>query len=150
VLTLTRKIGELIRIGDDISIIIKEVKGRQVRIGIVAPRDVYVCREELYLKIQEANQAAHQAATVQPNEHKTNDPLAIASSLILSKLSSQASKESKHTKGHMKGDALIKKDVQIKPVMLRSNRPQTLVQPTLSSSSVKDQPAISEEEGDES
>lgn len=60
-LTLTRKAGESIRIGDEISIIIKEIKGRQVRIGIVAPRNIYVCREELYLKIQEENLAAHQS-----------------------------------------------------------------------------------------
>ena len=58
-LTLTRKAGESIRIGDDICIVIKEIRGRQVRIGISAPRDVYVCREELFLKIQEANIAAH-------------------------------------------------------------------------------------------
>jgi carbon storage regulator len=62
VLTLTRKAGESIRIGDDICIVIKEIKGRQVRIGISAPKDVYVCREELFLKIQEANIAAHAAA----------------------------------------------------------------------------------------
>ncbi len=62
-LTLTRKAGESIRIGDDICIVIKEIRGRQVRIGISAPRDVYVCREELFLKIQEANIAAHTAAS---------------------------------------------------------------------------------------
>jgi carbon storage regulator len=61
VLTLTRKAGESIKIGDDISIVIKEIKGRQVRIGIIAPRDVYVCREELFVKIQEENVAAQQA-----------------------------------------------------------------------------------------
>ena len=63
-LTLTRKAGESIRIGDDICIVIKEIKGRQVRIGISAPKDVYVCREELFLKIQEANLAAHASAAV--------------------------------------------------------------------------------------
>ena len=63
-LTLTRKAGESIRIGDDICIVIKEIKGRQVRIGISAPKDVYVCREELFLKIQEANLAAHAAAAL--------------------------------------------------------------------------------------
>ena len=36
----------------------KEIKGRQIRLGIVAPRHVYVCREELYIKIQEANKEA--------------------------------------------------------------------------------------------
>ena len=81
-LTLTRKIGESIRIGDDISIIIKEVKGRQVRIGIVAPRDVYVCREELYLKIQESNRDA--AQTTLNNHELSHDVLSAAGSLLLS------------------------------------------------------------------
>ena len=54
-LTLTRKVGESVCIGDDIKIVVKEIKGKQVRLGIMAPADVYVCREELYLKIQSAN-----------------------------------------------------------------------------------------------
>ena len=54
-LTLTRKIGESVCIGDDIRVVVKEVKGKQVRLGIVAPRDIYVCREELYRKIHQAN-----------------------------------------------------------------------------------------------
>jgi carbon storage regulator len=62
VLTLTRKIGESVCIGDDIKVVVKEIKGKQVRLGIIAPRDIYVCREELYQKIQEANLGA-QATT---------------------------------------------------------------------------------------
>ncbi len=54
-LTLTRKIGESICIGDDIKVVVKEIKGKQVRLGIIAPPDVYVCRDELYEKIQQAN-----------------------------------------------------------------------------------------------
>lgn len=54
-LTLTRKIGESICIGDDIKVVVKEIKGKQVRLGIIAPADVYVCRDELYEKIQQAN-----------------------------------------------------------------------------------------------
>ena len=57
-LTLTRKIGESVCIGDDIKIVVKEVKGKQVRLGIVAPREVYVCREELYERIHQANLGA--------------------------------------------------------------------------------------------
>jgi carbon storage regulator len=87
VLTLTRKIGESIRIGDDISIIIKEVKGRQVRIGIVAPRDIYVCREELYLKIQESNRNAAQATV--GSHQLSHDVLSAAGSLLLSHQQSQ-------------------------------------------------------------
>ena len=47
-LVLTRKIGELIVIGDDIKIKIVEIKGKQVRIGIEAPRNVEINREEIY------------------------------------------------------------------------------------------------------
>ena len=47
-LVLTRKIGEQIVIGDDIKIKIVEIKGKQVRIGIEAPRNVEVNREEIY------------------------------------------------------------------------------------------------------
>lgn len=54
-LTLTRKVGESICIGDDIRVVIKEIKGKQVRLGIIAPREIYVCREELYDKIHRAN-----------------------------------------------------------------------------------------------
>ena len=47
-LTLTRKVGETIRIGDDIEIVVKEIRKNQVRIGIVAPREVKIFREEVY------------------------------------------------------------------------------------------------------
>ena len=47
-LVLTRKIGETIVIGDDIKIKIVEIKGKQVRVGIEAPRNVQVNREEIY------------------------------------------------------------------------------------------------------
>lgn len=47
-LTLTRKVGETIRIGDDIEIVVKEIRKNQVRIGIVAPREVKIYREEVY------------------------------------------------------------------------------------------------------
>lgn len=47
-LTLTRKVGESIRIGDDIEIVVKEIRRNQVRIGIVAPRDIAIFRQEVY------------------------------------------------------------------------------------------------------
>ena len=63
-LILTRKPGETIRIGDDIAISVIEIRGNQVRIGITAPRDVTVHREEVYELIQEQNrQAAGARAT---------------------------------------------------------------------------------------
>lgn len=54
-LVLTRKVGEGITIGNDIKITIVELKGSQVRLGIEAPQNVIVHREEVYKKIQEAN-----------------------------------------------------------------------------------------------
>ena len=46
-LILTRRIGETLQIGDDITLTVLAVKGNQVRIGVVAPKDVAVHREEL-------------------------------------------------------------------------------------------------------
>ena len=54
-LILTRKSGESITIGDDVKITVVEVKGRQVRIGIDAPRSYMIHREEVYMSIQEEN-----------------------------------------------------------------------------------------------
>jgi carbon storage regulator len=50
-LTLTRKAGQKIRIGDDIEIVVREIRGRQVRLGISAPNGLPVYREELYQQI---------------------------------------------------------------------------------------------------
>ena len=52
-LILSRKKGESIVIGDDIEIIVLEIKGSMVRIGINAPKEVSVHREEVYDRIQE-------------------------------------------------------------------------------------------------
>jgi len=52
-LTLTRKVGESIRIGDDIEIVVKEIRRNQVRIGIIAPREVPIYREEVYDAMQQ-------------------------------------------------------------------------------------------------
>ena len=54
-LILTRKVGQKIRIGDDIEIVLVDVKGPQARIGIKAPKGVPVHREEVYERIQEEN-----------------------------------------------------------------------------------------------
>lgn len=50
-LTLTRKAGQKIRIGDDIEIVVREIRGRQVRLGISAPDGMVVYREELYQQL---------------------------------------------------------------------------------------------------
>ncbi len=57
-LILTRKLGESIAIGDNIKVSVLGIHGRQVRIGIDAPQDVIVHREEIYLKVQEENRNA--------------------------------------------------------------------------------------------
>lgn len=59
-LTLTRKIGESIRIGEGIVVIVKEVRRNQVRLGIEAPSDVPIFREELLVRIEEANNSKDQ------------------------------------------------------------------------------------------
>jgi carbon storage regulator len=57
-LILTRKFGENIRIGDKIKIIILDVKGGQVKLGIDAPPNITVHREEIYERIREENRRA--------------------------------------------------------------------------------------------
>ncbi len=57
-LTLSRREGHAIRIGDNIRNVVSEVRGNTVRIGIEAPREMQVFREELWLKIQDENRAA--------------------------------------------------------------------------------------------
>ena len=59
-LVLTRKLGENIRIGDNVKITVLEVRGAQVKLGIEAPPEVIVHREEIYERIQEENRRASQ------------------------------------------------------------------------------------------
>ena len=57
-LVLTRRANQSIIIGDDVVVTVLEVRGDQVRIGITAPRDVTVHREEVYRALHEANEDA--------------------------------------------------------------------------------------------
>ena len=59
-LILTRKIGECITIGDQIKVYVVGIKGKQVRLGIEAPSDEKVHREEIYERIAEENRLASQ------------------------------------------------------------------------------------------
>jgi len=51
-LILTRRVGETLMVGDDVTVTVLGVKGNQVRIGVDAPKDVAVHREEIYQRIQ--------------------------------------------------------------------------------------------------
>lgn len=64
-LTLTRRSGERLRIGDQVVIVVKEISGNQVKLGIEAPRTLPVYREELYQKLVAANREAAAATAGQ-------------------------------------------------------------------------------------
>jgi carbon storage regulator len=56
-LILTRRVGETVMIGDDVTITVLGVKGNQVRVGINAPKSVAVHREEIYERIKREQQS---------------------------------------------------------------------------------------------
>lgn len=64
-LVLTRKVNQSIVIGDGIEIVVLEVRGEQVRIGIKAPKEVAVHRKEVFDQIQAENEAAQ---SVEPSD----------------------------------------------------------------------------------
>ena len=57
-LVLTRKIGESIKINEDVKITVIDVKGKNIRLGIDAPRETKIYREEVFLRIKEENKSA--------------------------------------------------------------------------------------------
>jgi carbon storage regulator len=59
-LVLTRKLGEIVRVGEAITVRVLAVKGNQVRLGVEAPADVRIYREEVYQAIQKE----HEGVTV--------------------------------------------------------------------------------------
>ena len=66
-LVLARKVNESIKIGDDIEIVVVDIKGDQIKLGIRAPKNVTVHRAEIYEEIQNQNQ---KAADVKPDTLK--------------------------------------------------------------------------------
>mgnify|MGYP006295905593 CR=1 FL=1 len=57
-LVLTRRLGESIWINDNIRIVIQNIRGNQVRVGVAAPKEMVVHREEIYQKIHQENREA--------------------------------------------------------------------------------------------
>ncbi len=58
-LILTRRVGETLMIGEDVTVTVLGVKGNQVRIGVNAPKDIPVHREEIYERIKREQQQEH-------------------------------------------------------------------------------------------
>lgn len=64
-LVLTRKVGESIQVGDDIRLTVLSVQGQNVKMGILAPREIAVHREEIYAKIVEENRLAASSVSLE-------------------------------------------------------------------------------------
>jgi len=67
-LALTRRKSESIIIGDNVEIVVLGIQGEQVKLGIIAPKDISVHRKEVYLQIQEENKKALLSGTNALNE----------------------------------------------------------------------------------
>ena len=70
-LIITRRAGERIMVGDDVTVEVMEIVGNSVRIGINAPRSVPVFREEIYTAVRDENRAAADSASIELPQQST-------------------------------------------------------------------------------
>jgi len=72
-LILTRRVGETLMIGDEVTVTVLGVKGNQVRIGVNAPKDIAVHREEIYERIKREQQENAAVAAAEGNAEAGNE-----------------------------------------------------------------------------
>jgi carbon storage regulator len=72
-LVLTRKIGESVKIGNDIELKVLSIDGEQIKLGIDAPRDIAIHRKEVYLAIEQENNEAADTSVDLINLLKNNE-----------------------------------------------------------------------------
>jgi len=71
-LILTRRVGETLMIGDDVTVTVLGVKGNQVRIGVNAPKEITVHREEIYERIQREKETHGRSGTPPMENHESD------------------------------------------------------------------------------